>query len=38
MLSTKNLIFKERSEKKLVNQYIGLYSIDKVVSTNMVKL
>ena len=38
MLSTKNLIFKERLEKKLVNQYIGLYSIDKVVSTNMVKL
>ena len=34
----KNLVFKERLAKKLVDQYIGLYIIDKVVSTNIVKL
>ena len=38
MLSTKNLVFKERLAKKLVDQYIGLYFIKKVISTNMVKL
>jgi len=38
MLSTKNLIFKERLAKKLVDQYIGVYIIDKVISTNVVKL
>ena len=34
----KNLIFKERLIKKLVDQYVGPYIIDEVVSTNIVKL
>ena len=38
MLSTKDLMFKERPAKKLVEQYMGPYIIDKVVSTNAVKL
>jgi len=38
MLSTKNLVFKERPAKKLVDQYVRLYVIEKVVSTNVVKL
>jgi len=38
MLSMKDLVFKERLAKKLINQYIGLYTIDKVISTNAVKL
>ena len=38
LLSTKNLVFKERPVKKLMDQYIGLYTIEKVVSTNVVKL
>jgi len=38
MLSTKDLVFKKRLVKKLVDQYVGLYLIDKVVSTNAVKL
>ena len=38
MLSTKDLVFKERPVKKLVDQYIGPYVIEKVVSTNAVKL
>ena len=38
MLSTKNLVFKEKPAKKLVDQYISSYIIDKVVSTNVVKL
>ena len=38
MLSTKDLVFKERPAKKLADQYISLYTIDKVVSTNAVKL
>ena len=38
MLSTKDLIFKERLARKLVDQYISLYTIDKVVFTNAVKL
>ena len=38
MLSTKDLIFKERLVRKLVDQYISPYIIDKVVSTNAVKL
>ena len=38
ILSTKNLVFKERLAKKLVDQYIGLYTIDEVISTNAVKL
>ena len=38
MLSTKDLMFKERPVRKLVNQYIGLYIINKIVSTNVIKL
>ena len=38
MLSTKDLVFKERLVKKLVNQYVGPYIIEEVVSTNIVKL
>ena len=38
ILSTKYLVFKEWPAKKLVDQYIGLYIIDKVVFTNAVKL
>ena len=38
MLSTKNLVFKEKLVRKLVDCYVGLYIIDEIVSTNMVKL
>ena len=31
-------MFKERPVRKLVNQYIGLYIINKIVSTNVIKL
>ena len=31
-------MFKERPVKKLVDRYIGLYTIEEVVSTNAVKL
>jgi len=38
ILSTKDLIFKKRLVKKLVDPYVGSYFIDKIVSTNVVKL
>ena len=38
MLSTKDLVFKERLAKKLVDQFIGPYTINKIVSTNVAKL
>jgi len=38
MLSIKDLVFKERLAKKLVDQYVGLYTIEEIVSTNVVKL
>jgi len=38
MLSTKDLVFKERLARKLVDQYVGPYVIEEVVSTNVVKL
>jgi len=38
LLSTKDLVFKERSTKKLTERYVGLYVIEEVVSTNAVKL
>ena len=38
MLSTKDLVFKERPAKKLVDWYVGFYTIDEVVSANTVKL
>ena len=37
-MSTKNLVFKERPVRKLVDQYVGPYTIEEVVSTNAVKL
>ena len=38
LLSTKDLVFKERPTKKLMERYVGLYVIEEVVSTNAVKL
>jgi len=38
MLSIKNSMFKKRPVKKLVDQYVSLYIINEVVSTNVVKL
>jgi len=38
MLSTKDLVFKERPVRKLVEQYIRPYEIEEMVSTNVVKL
>ena len=38
MLSTKDLVFKERPARKLVERFVEPYEIEVVVSTNMVKL
>jgi len=38
LLSTKDLVFKERPSKKLMERYVGLYAIEEVVSSNAVKL
>jgi len=38
MLSMKDLVFKERPVRKLVERYIGPYEIEEVVFTNVVKL
>jgi len=38
LLSTKDLVFKERPTKKLTERYVGPYVIEEVVSMNMVKL
>ena len=38
MLSTKDLVFKERPAKKLMERYVGPYEIEKVVFKNVVKL
>jgi len=38
LLSTKDLVFKERPTKKLMERYVGLYVIEEVVSSNVVKL
>jgi len=38
LLSTKDLVFREKLARKLVDQYVGPYTIEKVVSTNVVKL
>jgi len=38
MLSMKDLVFKERPARKLVDQYVGLHTIDEVVFTSMIKL
>jgi len=38
MLSTKDLIFKERPARKLMKRYVGPYIIEEVVLSNTVKL
>jgi len=38
LLSTKDLVFKERPSKKLMERYMGPYAIEEVVSLNVVKL
>ena len=38
LLSTKDLVFKERPSKKLRERYVGPYTIEEVVSLNVVKL
>jgi len=38
LLSTKDLVFKERPVRKLMERYIGPYVIEEVVSSNVVKL
>jgi len=38
LLSTKDLVFKERPSKKLMERYMGPYAIEEVVSSNAVKL
>ena len=38
LLSTKDLVFKERPTQKLIERYIGLYAIKEVVLMNTVKL
>ena len=38
LLSTKDLVFKERLTKKLTERYVGPYMIEEVVSMNAVKL
>ena len=38
LLSTKDLVFKEKPTKKLTERYVGPYAIEEVVSLNAVKL
>ena len=38
LLSTKDLVLKERPTKKLMERYIRLYVIEEIVSSNVVKL
>jgi len=38
LLSTKDLVFKERLTKKLMERYVGPYTIEEIVSLNAVKL
>jgi len=38
MLSTKDLVFRKRLTKKLMERYMGPYVIEEVVSKNAVKL
>jgi len=38
LLSTKDLVFKERPSKKLMERYVGTYAIEEIVSSNAVKL
>ena len=38
MFSIKDLVFKERPVKKLIERYVESYIVEKVVSKNLVKL
>jgi len=38
LLSTKDLVFKERPTKKLTERYVRPYAIEKIVLSNAVKL
>ena len=38
MLSSKDLVFKERPVKKLIEQYVGPYIVEEEISRNVVKL
>jgi len=38
LLSTKDLVFRERPSKKLIERYVGPYAVEEVVSSNAVKL
>ena len=38
LLSTRDLVFKERPTKKLMERYVRLYAIEEIVSSNVVKL
>jgi len=38
LLSTKNLVFKEKLARKLVDRFVDSYTIEEGVSTNAVKL
>ena len=38
MLSTKDLVFKERLARKLAEWYVGPYVIEKVILANIIKL
>jgi len=38
LLSTKDLVFKERPSKKLMERYVGPYEVEEVVLLNAVKL
>jgi len=38
LLSTKDLVFKERPSKKLMERFVGPYAIEEVVLSNVVKL
>jgi len=38
LLSTKDLVFKERLVRKLTERYIGPYAIEEIISSNVVKL
>ena len=38
LLSTKDLVFKERPVRKLTERYVEPYEIEEVVSSNAVKL
>jgi len=38
LLSTKDLVFKERPMKKLTERYVGPYAIEEIVLSNVVKL